>query len=639
VLAAVAAACLLAAAVAWVFDLGPERTSDPRDYLRNWVMAVACPLLGVRVIAHTQRNAVGWLLLAIGLCAALTVGSQVWSTPALAWLGNWIWWPSYALFPITTLIFPNGRLLSARWWPVFGLGVLGALLPVIGIGWASWSAPARFWPDVGNAEAARGLPLLVTVVGVLCAFAGLIGALVSLVLRWRRADDAQRSLRLWTAACAALLLPAWIFDFVGANWGVWVFSAAFPVLVVVAILWYGTYDIDLLIHRFLLYAFLNLVLLAAYLAIVALFNSSLSPQLEVVGTAAVALALGPLFRLPRKLVDKWLYGDRSDPYRALTQLGERLANRMAPDEALTEVARSVGMALKLPYVAIQEGTDDEPRVLATYGRERGWPRLPVPLEHDGRPIGALVVEARAPDERLGRREHNLLLAQARQVALALRSAQLAEDLRRANQERAEDLVHLTTELHDAVGPSVAGIRLQADALRRSIDGTQARTIEKLDQIVLDLTTVSVEVRDLSRNLRPVELRGGLLGAVRARAKQFENSGFTVSVCSTGSLDELPDGVERAAYRIVGEALTNVERYANATSCQIRLARQPESLEVSVVDDGSGIAPEAVVGKGLESMRRRCDSRGGRFRIERLDRGTRVLAHLPFHEPVMSINSV
>jgi two-component system, NarL family, sensor kinase len=634
-LATMAAACLLAVVVAQVLNLGPEQATRPRD----WVVAVVCCLLGVRIVAHTRHHVVGWLILAMGLSAALTVGVQVFSAPLLTWLGTWVWWPSYALLPVTTLVFPNGRLLSARWWPVLVACVLGVLLPSVGIGIASWPAPATFWSEVVDGTADRGFPLLITVVGILLAFAGLIGSLVSLVVRWRRADPDQRPLRLWTAGCTALLIPAWFFDFVGATWGMWVFAAAFPIVVILAILWYGLYDIELLIHRFLFYGLLIVILAAAYLLVVVAFTSSLPTQANVVGTVAVALALGPLHRQLRRLVDRWLYGDRSDPYRALTQLGERLANPLPPDKVLSEVASTIGASLKLPYVAIQEGPPTQPRLLATHGRSHSWQQLTFPLEHDGRPVGTLVAEVRAPDEHLGRGERNLLTALARQVALAIRSAQLAEELRRASEEREEDLVNLTDELHDAVGPSVEGIRLQADALRRSIDNTLTQAISKLDHIVNDLTTVSADVRDLSRNLRPRELRSGLLSAVCARAAQFEHGGLHVRVHSAGTFEGLPDGVERAAYRIVSEALTNVERYARATSCDVQLTHDTEGLEVSVVDDGKGIGPQAVKGKGMESMRRRCERRGGSFQIVSSSRGTRVLAYLPLHEPVMSINSV
>lgn len=632
VLATTAAACLLAVVVAWALDLGPAAT-NPRD----WVVAVVYSLLGVRIVAHSRHNAIGWIVLVMGLCAALAVGTELWSTPVLDWLGTWIWWPSHALLPLATLLFPDGRLISTRWRAVLVLCVLGVVLPCAGIGWASWGAPGTFWTQVGT-TATRGAPLVVTIVGVCCAFAGLIGSVVSLLLRGRRADPTQRRLRLLTAGCAAVLVPAWFFDFLGAAWGLWIFAAAFPIVVVVGILCYDLYDIDLLVHRFLLYGLLTVVLAAAYLAIVLALTTALPSQADVVGTVAVVLAIAPLHRWLRGLVDRWLYGERSDPYRALTDLGERLANPLPPEEALAEIAHTVSAALKLPYVAIQEGPADEPRLLATHGHSRGWPQLPVPLQHHGRTVGTLVVEVRAPDEHLGRRERELLRALARQVALAIRSARLAEDLRRSNEEREEDLVRLTNELHDAVGPSVTGIRHQADALRRSIDTAQTDTLDKLDQIVRDLTTVSVEVRELSRTVRPGALREGLLHAVRARAEQFARPGFTVEVSTTDGLDGLPDDVERAAYRIVGEALTNVDRHAGAATCRIQLTGSADGLEVAVTDDGHGIAPEAGIGTGLDSMRRRCVSRGGRFRVEPLAPGTLVVAFLPFHEPVMSINS-
>jgi two-component system, NarL family, sensor kinase len=639
-LVAVSAACLLGVTALQLLDPGSVTISHPR----NWAVAVVCCLLGLRIVAHAPRNTAGWMVLVMGVCSALAVGAQAWKTQFLAaWLGNFIWWPSYALLPVTILVFPNGRLLSVRWWPVMGVCLLGVLLPMVAFGWASWASPSTFWDvDALQGGGTRGLPVLLGAIGLLSFFLGLLGSLVSVVVRWLRAAGPERGLLVWSVGCTALLIPALSVETFSQTfspaWAPWVvFAAAFPVSALIAILWYGLYDIDLLIHRSLLYGLLTVILTATYLLSVLVSTSSLPTQTNVVGTVTVVLLLAPVHRLLRGQVDRWLYGDRADPYRALTQLGERLVNPLPPDEVLLEVARSIANALKLPYVAINEGHRSvEP--LATYGTSRQWPQLSVPLKQDGVLVGSMVVEARAPEEWFGRREQHLLNDLARQVALAVRSARLAADLQRASEEREEDLQHISTELHDAVGPSVAGVRLQADALRRTIDCAQTRSITKLDQIVDDLTKVSEDVRFLVRNVRPRELRAGLLHAVRLRAEQFEYPGFSVDVSPNNEFEQLPDAVERAAYRIVGEALNNIARYANASSCGIRLTRSADGLEVSVTDDGDGISPDAVVGKGLESMRRRCESRGGTFRIESLTPGTRVVAYLPFDEPVMRMSS-
>jgi signal transduction histidine kinase len=96
---------------------------------------------------------------------------------------------------------------------------------------------------------------------------------------------------------------------------------------------------------------------------------------------------------------------------------------------------------------------------------------------------------------------------------------------------------------------------------------------------------------------------------------------------------VPSDVEVCAYRIVQEALTNVAKHAEATSCRVYLHRLPHSLLVTVEDDGKGIAAtngkEAEIrGVGLVSVRERVSRAGGTVSIESAGRGTRLTVELP-----------
>jgi signal transduction histidine kinase len=98
------------------------------------------------------------------------------------------------------------------------------------------------------------------------------------------------------------------------------------------------------------------------------------------------------------------------------------------------------------------------------------------------------------------------------------------------------------------------------------------------------------------------------------------------------LGNLPAAVEVAAYRIVGEALTNVVRHAHATSCEVRLAREDGHLVLAVRDDGVGIADDAESGVGLVSLRERAAELDGHVEITCPDDGgTLVRAVLPLEE--------
>jgi signal transduction histidine kinase len=99
------------------------------------------------------------------------------------------------------------------------------------------------------------------------------------------------------------------------------------------------------------------------------------------------------------------------------------------------------------------------------------------------------------------------------------------------------------------------------------------------------------------------------------------------------LPPLPAEVETAAYRIAQEALTNVARHSGARSAEVGLRARDGRLEVAVVDDGGGFAPDAdddarPAGVGLDSMRNRARAVGGELTVTSGPGGTRVVAGLP-----------
>ena len=126
-LAVLVAGCLVLGLFATLAG-GPVH-AEPRD----WALAVAATLIGVRVIAHAGRSALGHLFLGVGVTAGLTVGTGSIDTPPTSWVNAWVWWLSYALLPLLLLVFPTGTVRS-RWWT-------GAV--VLGLGGSAVSASAR----------------------------------------------------------------------------------------------------------------------------------------------------------------------------------------------------------------------------------------------------------------------------------------------------------------------------------------------------------------------------------------------------------------------------------------------------------------------------------------------------------------
>ncbi len=117
-------------------------------------------------------------------------------------------------------------------------------------------------------------------------------------------------------------------------------------------------------------------------------------------------------------------------------------------------------------------------------------------------------------------------------------------------------------------------------------------------------------------------------------RRARSIGLPTTVTVAGARRALPPEVDRAAYRIVQEALTNVSRHAGAAAAQVRVEYADAELVVQVDDDGSASAGEPPVpGTGLRGMRERVSALGGRLRTEpRPEGGFTVHAALPLREP-------
>jgi signal transduction histidine kinase len=463
-----------------------------------------------------------------------------------------------------------------------------------------------------------GWPKHITMIGLAGVVLSLLAAVVSLTLGWYRAAGDQRRVFVWASALMALAVVALLLEIPFGDWTWFAGAIAFPAAAVIAIVRYGLYDISLIIHRSLLYGTLTVALLVLYTLVAVAAGAVLPEQSAVVGTAAAVIAINPLRRLVQRRLDSWLYGTRANPYTALSTLGGRLEDSLAPSEVLPAVAATIAESLKLPYVAIRGGG-----VLAEHGEPHGWPQLRFPMTSRGTTIGDLVVEPRAPDERLTDRELSLLADLARSTAPAAQSLRLTADLQTARERlvraREEERLRLRRDLHDGVGPSLVGIRLQLRAAKRAL-GSPA-----LDAVLADLDTTTAEVRRLVDGLRPPILDQGLVLALRQEAARFTGPELCVEVHADEL--ELPAAVEVAAYRIASEALTNTARHSGASRCVITLRRNDE-LELEITDNGSGFDTNAVAGVGLGSMRERCAELGGSCSPESDGNGTRVIARIP-----------
>jgi signal transduction histidine kinase len=328
-----------------------------------------------------------------------------------------------------------------------------------------------------------------------------------------------------------------------------------------------------------------------------------------------------------------MYGERGDPYAAVSRLTARLQAATAPGDALAGVAEAIAISLRLPYVAVETSAG----ITAEHGNPGGGPRHVVELSHQGEDVGRLVVEGRDGQPPTPR-DLALLGDLARPAGAAVQSAALADALqtsqRRLVEAREEERRRLRRDLHDGLGPTLAGVVLGIDAASKLLGDDQGRARDLLADVKAEASGAVDDIRRLVYDLRPPALDElGLPGAVRQQAERLSlrRADLGIAVTTTGPLPPLSAATEVAAYRIATEALTNAVRHAHAHQCSVLLSADGQ-LRVEVTDDGIGIVAGARSGVGLTTMQERATELGGRCTVSSVEpAGTRVVAVLPLDQ--------
>lgn len=244
-------------------------------------------------------------------------------------------------------------------------------------------------------------------------------------------------------------------------------------------------------------------------------------------------------------------------------------------------------------------------------------------------IGHLVVEGRAADAPVGRSDRALLDRLAPQLAVTTRSALLAHALRESRDRlvvaRDEERRRIRRDLHDGLGPTLAGMVLGIEHAGRHLIEEPEVTQRALAGLHATAQQAVAEVRRLVYALRPPVLDAlGLAGALHEQAERLGASVF--ETCD--QLPPLPAPVENATYLIALEAMTNAATHARSGPFRVRLSAG-ETLDLDVADDGPGLPAEYRPGVGIQSMRERAAELGGTLLItDRSPRGTLVRLRLP-----------
>jgi signal transduction histidine kinase len=570
---------------------------------------------------------------------------------ALRWLATTFSYFGWLCLWIFAYIFPDGRFVP-RW-------TVWLILPWAGVEaldtWfrnASWHLDN--WPLL---DALVGLPLLLSLIAaVIFRYRVVSGPVERQQTKW-----VIFAVGIWAIAATGYEIAGHLTRSATAPAGmdlmlagvarplVALALAGIPISLAIAILRHRLWNIDLIINRTIVYLALTAGVVSLYILIVGSLSAVVQARgnvvIALVATGIVAVVFHPLRDRLQRGVNRLMYGERDDPYAALVRLGERLEDSLEPDAVLPTIVETVREALKLPYVAISLGEADELLTTAASGIP-GPPVMRLPLTYQQEPVGELHLTHRAPGEPFTPADQRLLTDLARQIGVAAHSVRLHQQTQALNAElqrsrerlviaREEERRRLRRELHDGLAPTLAALNLRAGNVRSYLQSDPELAEALIDEWRDEIRTTIGSVRRLAYELRPPVLDElGLLAALQARVSRSDNGPQRTTLSAPPEIGMLPAAVELAAYRITDEALTNVERHAQATICRVlvtRLSDPDATLLLEITDDGIGL-PDATArrtGVGMISMRERAEELGGSCVVERCAQGgTRVLVRLP-----------
>jgi signal transduction histidine kinase len=223
----------------------------------------------------------------------------------------------------------------------------------------------------------------------------------------------------------------------------------------------------------------------------------------------------------------------------------------------------------------------------------------------------------------------LFRGQRDRAAAAARTRREAE-LRKAGEER----LRIAQELHDVVAHHISLINVQASTALHLVDRQPEQAGPALAAIKDASKEALVELRSIVGILRQSDEsapRQPVAGLERLEhlVSRTSRAGLEVHTIVHGDPHPLPTGLDRAAFRIIQESLTNIVRHAKANAATVRIQYGEQALVLQVDDDGESLTGAPKEGNGIIGMRERATALGGTLTATRTPTGSlRITAHLP-----------
>jgi hypothetical protein len=340
----------------------------------------AFAVVGALVVGKRPTNPIGWIMATVALMVGIfpagdSYAAYVMSTrgrpDALAvlgaWAQSWYWFLLISLtFVYLPLLFPDGRLLSRRWlWVAVlpGIGtssavVLGALTETL----TGQNVDYRIDNPIGIEGLApvEELPVF-GALGVLLGI-GILGAVASVAVRFRRSRGTERQQMKWFVYPAAFLWMFLIVDYLPGIIGGLLFAVIVigqPVAIGIAVLRYRLYDIDIIVNRTLVYGILTATLVALYFggivvlqrAFVALTGQK-STLAVVASTLLIAALFTPFRHRIQSFIDRRFYRNKYDARKALDDFSARLRDETDLEALNNELVGVVRETMQPAHVSL-----------------------------------------------------------------------------------------------------------------------------------------------------------------------------------------------------------------------------------------------------------------------------------------------
>lgn len=603
------------------------------------LLAVLCVGIAAVIVRHRSDD---WMALFSALLMIVLLTGLSLPVVALAnslsggsfpyWMDAWIAF-GFGLLILFFYLFPAGRFASN-----LTLGLALALGLWLTLGLFEHSLLPWYLPR-----------LLFIAIGVLWIASGAI----ALSHRYQHAEPFQRQQIRWivwgtSASAVGVMLQIFptlfelnasgrvLYDFVPYPLGQ-LLKACLPLSIAFAILRYRLWNIEIIVNRVLVYGPLSVLTMLGYLGTIfvlhVLFTGLSNPVISFLAAGVVAILFEPLRQRLQRAVNRWMYGERDDPYAVLSRLVQTLETTPSANEILPSIAETISHSLKIPHVAIWLDQDGKEHKAAAFGEETTDP-VSFPLVYQGEAIGRLEVARRAPNEDFSEADLRLIENIAQQAGAAAQTIRLNVELIRSRaqivNEREAERLRMRRDLHDELGPLLASQGLKLAAARQMIRAKPEKAENLVDEMIQQSRQTVADIRRLVHGLRPPALdQLGLVEAVRDLVRN-DGNGLKLEVSAPADgLPPLPAAVEVNAYRIILEALNNTMKHARAGHCIVKFGIETNTLVIHMEDNGVGMPEEYRAGVGLRSMRARAEEIGGTLHLEaRASRGTCIIARLP-----------